>query len=88
VYLKKFAQGRVLGTLVYPNALAGAILLLMPLSLTLAFGAKKFASGDPGNVVMLTCFSGGAGFFWTGSKLGWLIAMALAAFVCSACTGR
>jgi O-antigen ligase len=28
-------------------------------------------------VVVLTCFLGGAGFFWTGSKLGWLIAMAL-----------
>ena len=77
VYLKKFAQGRVLGTLVYPNALAGAILLLMPLSLTLAFGAKNLRPAIRAMVVMLTCFLGGAGFFWTGSKLGWLIAMAL-----------
>ena len=28
-------------------------------------------------VIVLACFLGGAGFFWTGSKLGWLIAMAL-----------
>ena len=39
--LAKFAKGRVMGTLVYPNALAGAVLLLWPLALTLAFGAKK-----------------------------------------------
>ena len=77
VFLKKFAQGRVLGTLVYPNALAGAILLLLPLSLTLAFGAKKLRPAIRAIVVVLTCFLGGAGFFWTGSKLGWLIAMAL-----------
>ncbi len=77
VFLKKFAQGRVLGTLVYPNALAGAILLLLPLSLTLAFGAKKLRPAIRAIVVGLTCFLGGAGFFWTGSKLGWLIAMAL-----------
>jgi O-antigen ligase len=28
-------------------------------------------------VIGLTLFLGGAGFFWTGSKLGWLIALAL-----------
>jgi hypothetical protein len=77
VFLKKFAQGRVLGTLVYPNALAGAILLLLPLSLTLAFGAKKLRPAIRAIVVVLTGFLGGAGFFWTGSKLGWLIAMAM-----------
>jgi hypothetical protein len=77
VLLKKFAQGRVMGTLVYPNALAGAVLLLLPLALTLAFGAKKLRPAIRAMVVVLTCFLGGAGFFWTGSKLGWLIAMAL-----------
>jgi O-antigen ligase len=77
VFLKKFAQGRVLGTLVYPNALAGAILLLLPAALTLAFGAKKLRPAIRAIVVLLTGFLGGAGFFWTGSKLGWLIAMAM-----------
>ena len=77
VVLKKFAQGRVMGTLVYPNALAGAVLLLLPLALTLAFGAKKLRPAIRAIVIVLTCFLGGAGFFWTGSKLGWLIAMAL-----------
>jgi O-antigen ligase len=75
--LAKFAKGRVMGTLVYPNALAGAVLLLLPLSLTLAFGAKKLRPAIRGMVIALTCLVGGAGFFWTGSKLGWLIALAL-----------
>ena len=73
----KFAKGRVMGTLVYPNALAGTVLLLLPVALTLAFGAKKLRPAIRAVVIALTCFLGGAGFFWTGSKLGWLIAMAL-----------
>lgn len=32
---------RVMGTLVYPNALAGIVLLLLPVLLTLAFGAQN-----------------------------------------------
>ena len=75
--LAKFAKGRVMGTLVYPNALAGAVLLLLPLSLTLAFGAKKLRPAIRGMVIALACLLGGAGFFWTGSKLGWLVALAL-----------
>jgi O-antigen ligase len=77
VVLAKFAKGRVMGTLVYPNALAGAVLLLLPLAPALAFGAKKLRPAIRGAVIALTCLLGGAGFFWTGSKLGWLIAMAL-----------
>ena len=41
VFLDKFKKARVSGTLVYPNALAGLILLLWPASLVLAFGATK-----------------------------------------------
>jgi O-antigen ligase len=77
VVLKKFASGRVMGTLVYPNALAGAVLLLLPVALTLAFGAKQLRPVIRAVVIAMTCFLGGAGFFWTGSKLGWLIAMGL-----------
>ena len=75
VFLKKFAQGRVMGTLVYPNALAGAVLLLLPLSLTLALGAEKLRPAIRAMVVAMTCFLGGVALFWTGSKLGWLVAM-------------
>jgi O-antigen ligase len=77
VVLAKFAKGRVMGTLVYPNALAGAVLLLMPVSLTLAFGTKKLRPAIRAIVIAMTCLLGGAAFFWTGSKLGWLIAMGI-----------
>jgi hypothetical protein len=76
--LKKFAEGRVNGTLVYPNALAGLILLLAPVSLVLAFGGtKRLRPPIRAAVIALTLFLVGAGLFWTGSKLGWLIAMAV-----------
>ena len=76
--LAKFAKGRVNGTLVYPNALAGAILLLFPVSLVFAFNsAKRLRPFIRAIVIALTLFLGIGGFFWTGSKLGWLIAIAL-----------
>ena len=77
VFLKKFSGGRVMGTLVYPNALAGAVLLLWPLALTLACGTKKLRLKIRGLAIAVTVLLGSAGFFWTGSKLGWLMAMAL-----------
>ena len=76
--LAKFAKGRVNGTLVYPNALAGLILLLLPVSLVLAFNrTKPLRPPIRAAVIALTVFLGGTAFFWTGSKLGWLIAMAI-----------
>ncbi len=77
-FLAKFAKGRVMGTLVYPNALAGIILLLLPVSLVLAFNsAKQLRPPLPAAITGLTVFLGGTAFFWTGSKLGWLIATAM-----------
>ncbi len=74
--LAKFAKGRVNGTLVYPNALAGAVLLLFPVSLVFAFNStRRLRPVIRVLVIALALFLGGAGFFWTGSKLGWLIAM-------------
>jgi O-antigen ligase len=76
--LAKLAQGRVMGTLVYPNALAGMILLLLPVSLVLAFNSTtRLRPPLPAAVTALTVFLGGMAFFWTGSKLGWLMAMAM-----------
>ena len=76
--LAKFAKGRVNGTLVYPNALAGLILLLLPVSLVLAFyRTKRLRPLIRAAVIALTIGLGGMAFFWTGSKLGWLIAMAI-----------
>ena len=78
IILDKFKKGRVAGTLVYPNALAGIILLLWPLSLALAFGATiKLKPLIRLAVIGLTILLGGAAFYWSGSKLGWLIAIAI-----------
>jgi len=78
VILAKFAKGRVNGTLIYPNALAGLILLLLPVSLVLAFNStKRLRPFIRSAVIALTVFLGGSAFFWTGSKLGWLIALAI-----------
>jgi hypothetical protein len=80
VILAKFAKGRVNGTLVYPNALAGAVLLLFPVSLVFAFGStNRLRPLIRFMVVALTLFLGIAGLFWSGSKLGWLVAMAVGA---------
>jgi O-antigen ligase len=74
--LAKFAKGRVNGTLVYPNALAGAVLLLFPISLVFAFNStRRLRPVIRVLVIALALFLGSVGFFWTGSKLGWLIAM-------------
>jgi hypothetical protein len=78
MYLAKLEKGRVNGTLVYPNALAGIVLLLLPLSLVLALNAtQRFRSVTRGAVIALTLFLGIAGLFWSGSKSGWLIAMGM-----------
>jgi hypothetical protein len=78
VILAKFAKGRVMGTLVYPNALAGLLLLLLPVSLVLAFNSSpRLRPPLPAAVTTLTFLLGAMAFIWTGSKLGWLIAMAM-----------
>ncbi len=79
VIVKKFKMGRVAGTLVYPNALAGLILLLWPAALVLVLEAMKPLKVSVRRAALaLVVFLGGAAFFWTGSKLGWQIGIAIA----------
>jgi O-antigen ligase len=76
--IAKLARGRIHGTLVYPNALAGVELLLWPLACVLALtGTRQFRPITRTAVIALTFLLGGASLFWTGSKSGWLIALAL-----------
>jgi hypothetical protein len=80
VILAKFAKGRVMGTLVYPNALAGVILLLFPVSFVLILhGSKKFRPVVRIAAIGLTVTLGALAFFWSGSKFGWLIAILISA---------
>jgi hypothetical protein len=74
--LNRFAKGRVMGTLVYPNALAGIILLLFPVSLVLAFNStKKLRPLVRVPTIGMTLALGILAFYWSGSKFGWLIAI-------------
>ena len=76
--LVKYEKNRSFGTLVYPNALAGAILLLLPSALVMAFsGTHRFRRLTRGALIGLTLFLGLGALFWSGSKSGWLIALGL-----------
>ena len=80
VILEKLRKGRVHGTLVYPNAFAGAILLLLPVSLAVVLtGTGGLRPWLRGLVILITVGLGGGCLYWTGSKSGWLIAISMVA---------
>ncbi len=79
-YLRRLATGRIFATLVYPNALAGAILLLLPV-LTVAVwqlaGREDRRRGGGALAAAVLAGGGLACLYWTRSKSGWLIALGL-----------
>lgn len=81
-YLARIQSNRVFSTLVYPNALAGVILMILPLAAVLSWNVGK-PWGRRGSWVLGTSVvvAGLAVLFWSGSKAGWLIAMGLALFL-------
>ncbi|HWD92379.1 MAG TPA: O-antigen ligase family protein [Verrucomicrobiae bacterium] len=81
VIIAKYDKARVHGTLVYPNALAGIVLLLLPVAIVLVWqGTRHLRRATWLAAMGLTVFLGLAGLFWSGSKSGWLIALAIGAF--------
>lgn len=79
--LAKYDKGRVHGTLVYPNALAGAVLLLWPMALVSVWQATRQLRRVTRSAALgLVSFLGAAALFWSGSKSGWLIALAVGVF--------
>ena len=78
--LDKMRRARVNGTMVYPNALAGMILLLLPASLAvLATVAASLKTSV--RRLLLGSFGvlGSLCLYWTGSKAGWLVALGVGA---------
>jgi hypothetical protein len=77
-YLKRIATGRIFGTFGgYPNSLAGGIVLLLPL--TLVFVWRLTPKVRPAIRVLFVLILGGCGMaclYWSGSKAGWLVALA------------
>jgi putative inorganic carbon (HCO3(-)) transporter len=75
-YLKRLASNRIFATMIYPNALAGALLLLLPAMTIAAWQIAHFLT-KPTRLVLagLVLIVGLACLFWSGSKAGWLFAL-------------
>ena len=79
-YLVKMTSTRIFGTFVYPNALAGAILLLLPVCLWQGWSlTAKWPRVARGVISGLLLYLGLGCLYWTGSKGGWLIALLMTA---------
>ncbi|PYM12335.1 MAG: hypothetical protein DME18_11650, partial [Verrucomicrobia bacterium] len=77
-YLKRIASNRIFSTLVYPNALAGAILLFLPMLVAVVFRmSARLANVPRGVLVGLPGYAALACLYWSGSKSGWLILLVL-----------
>jgi len=74
--LKRMYSTRLYGHMFYPNALAGVILLLLPVSLALVLGQGRWRLPRAALALGLAAL-GLACLYWSGSKAGWLIAIAL-----------
>ncbi|MHB8523346.1 MAG: O-antigen ligase family protein [Limisphaerales bacterium] len=78
-YLKKISSDRIFSTLVYPNALAGVILLVLPPLIVGLWNSCQSWKFVPRSVTVgLFAYSGLACLVWSGSKSGWLIGLVLA----------
>jgi hypothetical protein len=76
-YLKKLSSDRIFSTVFYPNALAGALLLLFPPLLVWVWQAKKrFTIGARSFLAAVLTLGAVACLYWSGSKGGWLLALA------------
>ena len=77
-YLKKMTSTRIFSTLFYPNALAGAILLLLPPLLgRLGLARRYFTAPARAFLCLLIGGAALACLYWSGSKGGWLLLLLL-----------
>lgn len=77
-YIQKINSNRIFSTLVYPNALAGAIILLAPSALFITWHATaKFGKVPQGVATGLLAYASAACLFWSGSKAGLLLVLGL-----------
>jgi len=77
-YLKRMSSNRIFSTLLYPNVLAGALLLLLPATLAGLWQLRRLLT--PAARGFLVCLVGTAGLaclYWSGSKGGWLLMLLL-----------
>ena len=75
-YIKKIESNRIFSTLVYPNALAAAILLLLPSLLLVTWRLSgRLTPMTRAVLAGLLAYAAMACLYWTASKSGWLIAL-------------
>jgi hypothetical protein len=77
-YLKRMSSNRIFSTLLYPNVLAGALLLLLPATLAALWQLRGLLT--PAARWFLIGLVGTAGLaclYWSGSKGGWLLMLLL-----------
>lgn len=80
--IERIEKGRIFGTLVYPNAFAGVIVLLLPVLLVFVWNLSA-RLGQMGRMVAagLLAYVAIACLVWSGSKAGWLIVLMQAAVI-------
>ncbi len=77
-HLKRLGSSRIFATLLYPNTLAGVILLLLPVMLVTTWRATRWLTPVTRAVLVgVTAYASLACLVWSGSKAGWLIALAV-----------
>jgi O-antigen ligase len=77
-YLKKMSSTRIFSTLFYPNALAGALLLLLPSVLVFIWNRQGLTMPARGFILASVAVGALGCLFWSGSKGGWLLMLLLA----------
>ncbi len=76
--LKKMSSNRIFGTLFYPNALAGVILLLLPATLAVLWSINRWLTAGARLFLMTVAgLSALACLYWSGSKGGWLLLLVI-----------
>ncbi len=77
-YLKRISSNRIFSTLLYPNVLAGALLLLLPPALAVLWQLRGLLTAAARwFLIMLVGVAGLACLYWSGSKGGWLLMLLL-----------
>jgi O-antigen ligase len=78
-FLKKMSSDRIFSSLFYPNALAGVILLLLPMTLAVVWQARQRLTQPARKFLGIVIAVGALGcLYWSGSKSGWLLMLCLA----------
>lgn len=76
--LKKMSSDRIFSTLFYPNALAGALVLLLPAMLAFIWRLREqFTPAARGFLAAVIAIGALGCLYWSGSKGGWLLMLCL-----------